>query len=33
MNLPVTVVIAEEKLDAIEEDRDDAAVTGQIVVY
>jgi len=32
-NLPVTVVIAEEKLDAMEEDSEEAAVTGQIVVY
>lgn len=32
-NIPVTVVMAEEKLDAMEEDSDEAAVTGQIVVY
>lgn len=33
VNLPVTVVMAEEKLDAMEEDREEAAVTGQMVVY
>lgn len=32
-NIPVTVVMAEEKLDAIEEDSEEAAVTGQMVVY
>lgn len=33
VNLPVTVVMADEKLDAMEEDREEAAVTGQMVVY
>lgn len=31
--LAVTVVMAEEKLDAMEEDSEEAAVTGQMVVY